>query len=100
MFKAGNRIRINIIGDSSPNTPVLTPAPVVNVYRNAVMASYISLPVITDPINVAVKIEPQTLNLKSKRVFTVFITPSADLGKGYQAQDIDVSTLTATVPLQ
>ena len=47
VFNAGNRIRINIIGDSSPNTPVLTPAPVVNVYRNAVMASHISLPVIS-----------------------------------------------------
>ena len=33
------------------------------------------------------------MNLKSNGEFTVFITPSADLGKGYQAQDIDVSTL-------
>lgn len=93
VFKAGNRIRINIIGHSSPNTPVLVPPPVVNIYRNAVMASYISLPVTNDPINVAVKVEPQTLNLKSNGVFTVFITPSADLGKGYQAQDIDISTV-------
>jgi predicted acyl esterase len=93
VFKHGNRIRLNIVCDSAPNTPVLSPAPVVSIYRNAVMNSYISLPVTTDPISVAVEVKPETLNLKSNGEFTVFITPSPELGKGYQAQDIDVSTL-------
>ena len=93
IFKKGNRIRLNIVCDQRGRTVPIDPAPIVSVYRNAVMASYISLPVIADPISVSVEVKPETFNLKSKGRFTVIITPSADLGKGYGARDIDISTL-------
>jgi putative CocE/NonD family hydrolase len=94
VFKTGNRIRVNIVCDSAPNTPVLSPVPVVNIYRNVLMKSYVSLPVIAEPIQISVETKPEMLNLKSKGEVTVFITPSHCLGKGYGERDIDVSTLT------
>ncbi len=92
-FTKGNRMRLTIVCDSAPNTPHLSPVPVVSLYRNTVLSSYISLPVTTEPLRVNVDVKPETLNLKSHGEFTVFITPPYMLGKGYRARDIDISTL-------
>jgi uncharacterized protein len=94
VFKKDNRIRLSIICDSYPNTTVLSPAPAVNVYRNTAMKSFVSLPVIAEPISVAVETKPEIFNHKNKGEITVFITPSHKLGKGYRAKDIDITTLT------
>ncbi|HVN95630.1 MAG TPA: CocE/NonD family hydrolase [Syntrophorhabdaceae bacterium] len=93
VFSKGNRIRLTIVCDSSPNTPHLSPVPVVSIYRNMAMASYITLPVTTDPIRVRADVKPDMINLKSHGEFTVAITPPYRLGKGYGARDIDISTL-------
>jgi uncharacterized protein len=104
LFRAGHRLRLTITADyprghwimgpyAEMTLPPLTPSPTLSVYRNAIHASFISLPVTTDPIKVAVEAKPEILNHKSKGDFTVFITPSHKLGKGYRAKDIDISTL-------
>ena len=48
VFDAGHRIRLTITcaDEGNLSTPVLDPAPTVNVYRDAEHASYIELPVI------------------------------------------------------
>jgi putative CocE/NonD family hydrolase len=93
VFKKGNRIRLNIVCDSPPDTPVLSPTPVVSVYRNAVLSSFISLPITTEPITAKVQIVPGILSLRSHGKFTAFITLPKNLPKGYQIEDIDISTL-------
>jgi putative CocE/NonD family hydrolase len=48
VFNKGNRLRLTITGADKDNaqTPVLEPAPIVTVYRDAAHASYIALPVV------------------------------------------------------
>jgi hypothetical protein len=94
IFPAGHHIRVTITC-AYPGATFLrsSPPPVVTVYRNAVLASYISLPVTTEPIAPTVEIDPETLNVKSNGVFTAYITPPEALPKGYRAEDIDISTV-------
>jgi hypothetical protein len=49
VFKAGNRIRLTITCADKDNaaTPVLDPSPSVTVFRDAVRASFLSLPVVS-----------------------------------------------------
>ena len=98
VFRAGNRIRVTITCAEQktyqyPDDMVFDPAPVISIYRDANHPSSITLPVAA-PIKAAIRIKPETLNLKSKGLFTVFITPPEDYPKGYRAEDIDVSTVT------
>lgn len=48
LFRIGSRIRVSITCADSDNfkTPVLNPAPEVNIFRNSVHASFIELPII------------------------------------------------------
>jgi hypothetical protein len=96
VFEAGHRIRLTINCASKQVLSFLQfdPPPVVSIYRNKMYKSYISLPITTDPLKVRVDIMPGIFNLKSKGLFTAFITPPKGLPKGYRAEDIDLSTVT------
>jgi len=94
VFKAGNRVRLSLTCAYTGATFLKsTPAPTISVYRNATHASYISLPITTEPIAAEVQIIPGILNLRSQGKFTAFITLPENLLKGYQIEDIDISTL-------
>ncbi len=91
IVKAGHRIRLTIT-NAYPSFGFLNPAgATVSIYRDVHHASYISVPIITEPIKVEVR--PETFNPKSKGEFTVLIMPPLKLGKGYRAEDIDIGTL-------
>ena len=93
IVKTAHRIRLTIV-NAYPSFAFLNPeGATVSIYRDAHHASSISLPIITDPIEVEVEVKPETLDLKSKEEFSVFIAPSSKLGKGYRAEDIDVGSL-------
>ncbi len=92
LFKAGHRIRLTITCADPKLTPKLDPAPTVNVYRNSVYSSYLTLPIGGAPIGAKVRIEPETLNLKSKGVLTAFVTFPETLAKGY-VEDIKLETV-------
>ncbi|MBN1848094.1 MAG: CocE/NonD family hydrolase [Deltaproteobacteria bacterium] len=96
VFEAGHRIRLTINCASKQVLSFLQfdPPPVVSIYRNKIHKSYISLPITTDPLKVRVDVKPGIFNLKSKGLFTVFITPPKHLPRGYRAEDIDISTVT------
>ena len=104
LFKAGHRMRMTIACDYARGLwvygpyglmtlPELDPPPNVSVYRNAVLSSYLTLPVTTEPIASAVQIAPDTLGLRSLGVFTAYVTPEETLPSGYRAEDIDISTV-------
>ena len=95
VFKAGHRIRLTIASASKHVLEFLksSPAPTISVYRNTAHASYISLPITTEPIAATVQILPGILNLKSQGKFTAFITLPENLPKGYQIEDVDISTV-------
>ena len=91
--KTAHRIRLTIV-NAYPTFAFLTPeGAMVSIYRDAHHASSISLPITTDTIKVEVDTKPETLDLKSREEFSVLITPPSKLGKGYRAEDIDVSSL-------
>jgi putative CocE/NonD family hydrolase len=94
VFKAGHRIRLTINCASKHVLEFLefSPPPVVSVYRNTNHASYISLPIIAEPITAAVQIEPETLNLNSKGKFTARISFPETLAQGY-IDDVDITTV-------
>ncbi len=93
VVKAGHRIRLAIV-NAYPGFGFLDPADAkVSIYRDADHASSISLPITSDPINVEVEVQSETLDPKGKEEFSVIITPPSDLGKGYGAEDIDVGAL-------
>ena len=93
VVKAGHRIRLAIV-NAYPRFGFLDPADAkVSIYRDADHASSISLPITSDPINVEVEVQSETLDPKGKEEFSVIITPPSDLGKGYRAEDIDVGAL-------
>jgi len=97
VFEEGHRIRLAITGSLGNLLYLQPPDPdaptVVSVYRNAVLTSYISLPITTEPIAPAVQIAPDTLYLSSPGVFTAYVTPEETLPSGYRAEDIDISTV-------
>jgi uncharacterized protein len=94
IVKTAHRIRLTIV-NAYPAFAFLHPeSAIVSIYRDAHHASSISLPISADPIEIGVEVKPETLDLKSKEEFSVFITPSSRLGKGYRAEDIDVGSLT------
>ncbi len=92
IFKAGHRIRLTISCADPTLTPRLTPPPIVSVYRNPIYSSYLTLPVGGAPVAANVRIEPETLNLKSKGVFTAFVKFPETLAKGY-VEDVKISTV-------
>jgi uncharacterized protein len=93
IVKTDHRIRLTIV-NAYPSFAFLNPeGAMVSIYRDTHHASSISLPISTDPIEVEVEVQPGTLDLKSKEEFSVFLTPSSKLGKGYRAEDIDVGSL-------
>jgi len=93
LIKEGHCIRLTIT-NAYPSFGFLNPPATVSIYRNAAYASYISLPITTDPIRLGVQVKPETIDLKSNGELTVFITPPQGLGKGYRAEDIDIGSLT------
>jgi hypothetical protein len=90
IVKAYHHIRMTIT-NANPSAGFLRSAnATVSIYRDAQHASHISLPVIADPIKVEVRSE--TPNLKGNDLILLIIPPPA-LGKGYRAEDIDISSL-------
>ena len=82
LFQTGHRLRLTITCDyprghwimgpyAEMTLPQLSPPPTISVYRNTAHASYISLPITTEPIAAKVQIVPGILNLKSQGKFTV-----------------------------
>lgn len=92
IVKAGHRIRVSITCVVGQATPRLSPAPVVTFYRNRILKSFISLPVIA-PVEAHVKIEPEVINPKSKGVFTAFVTFPKSLDKEY-VKDLKTESVT------
>ena len=91
IVKAGHRIRLTIT-NSYPSFSFLQPAgATVNIYRDARHASSISLPVVSNPIQVQIRRDPS--NPANKEELAIVITPSPELGKGYRAEDIDAGSL-------
>jgi predicted acyl esterase len=93
IVKTAHRIRLTIVNSYPPYAFLKPEGATVGIYRDARHASSISLPITTDPIEVGVDVKPETLDLKSKKEFSISIVPSAKLGKGYRAEDIDVGSL-------
>jgi hypothetical protein len=101
IFKAGHRIRLTITCADPTLTPQLSPPPVVSLYRNSVSESrhrnsvwrsYLTLPIGGAQIAATVRIEPETLNPKSKGIFTAFVTFPRTLAKGY-LEDLNVGSV-------
>lgn len=93
IVKSTHRIRLTIV-NAYPASAFLSPeGATVSIYRDAPHASSISLPVITDPIKVAIEVKPGKLDVKGNEEFSVVIAPASKLGKGYSAEDIDVGSL-------
>jgi hypothetical protein len=93
IVKTAHRIRLTIVNSYPPYAFLKPEGATVGIYRDARHASTISLPITTDSIEVGVDVKPETLDLKSKKEFSISIVPSAKLGKGYRAEDIDVGSL-------
>lgn len=96
VVEAGHRMRLTLAGADprEREIEVITPSPEVSVYHSKIYKSYIELPITTKPIRPKVEVKPGILNLKSKGLFTVFITPPKGISDGYRADDIDLSTVT------
>ena len=93
IVKKGGRIRLTIV-NSYPGAKFLDPeGATVSIYRDASHASSVSLPVANDPVSVEVEVRNGTQDPEPDEELSVFITPPFGLGKGYRAEDIDVSTL-------
>jgi hypothetical protein len=93
VVNTGHRIRLTITNSYSSFGFLKPAGATVSIYRDASHASFISLPITTDPIEANVQIIPGILNLRSQGKFTAFIKLPKDLPKGYQIEDIDISTL-------
>ena len=96
-FRAGHRIRLVIIcngskqdGDQFPNppTPVLSPAPIVNFYRDLAHPSYITL-----PVNTSVPASAQVKQGKSASEILAYIAFPATMDVRY-LRDIKNETVT------
>ena len=93
VVKKGNRIRFTIV-NAYPGAGYLNPeGAMVSIYRDKNHVSSISLPVANDPVTVEIEMNTDKPGMENADELSFIITPPFTLGKGYRAEDIDVSTL-------